>query len=226
MDASITTALKVIITGATGMVGEGILHECLKHPNVTAVLIINRRSCGITHPKLKEVIHADFFDLHAIEEHLKGYNACFFCLGISSIGMQEKEYHRLTYTLTLHMAKLLSEFDPTLTFCYVSDVGTDSSEKGNSMWARVKGKTENDLLKLPFKQVFAFRPGFIKPTKGLKNAHSFYRYVNWLFPIGRVLYPNGFCTLEELGKAMINAARHGYTHRIIEGKDIISLSKN
>src|SRR5579875_1944246 len=168
--------IRAIITGATGMVGEGVLHECLQHPQVEAVLVINRRPVNVAHPKLKEIIHADFFDISPIEEQLAGYNACFFCLGVSSIGMKEEQYQRLTYTLTMHVAGILSRLNSGMTFCYVSGAGTDSSEKGRSMWARVKGKTENDLMKLPFKKVYAFRPGFIKAIKGLKHVHSFYKY--------------------------------------------------
>ncbi|MFD1144701.1 NAD-dependent epimerase/dehydratase family protein [Larkinella insperata] len=220
-----TTGIRAIITGATGMVGEGVMHECLQHPDVEAVLLINRKPSGFSHPKLKEIVHADFYHFAAIENQLVGYNACFFCLGVSSVGMPEQEYYRVTYTLTLHVATTLSRLNPDMTFCYVSGAGTDSTEKGLSRWARVKGKTENDLTKLPFKQVFNFRPGFIKPTKNLKNTNKYYRYIEWLFPIGRALYPSGFCTMEELGKAMINSARNGYEKQILEGKDIIELAK-
>jgi uncharacterized protein YbjT (DUF2867 family) len=219
------TRVKAIITGTTGMVGEGVLHACLQHPQVEAVLVINRRSCGVVHPKLTEIIHADFFDLSSIEQHLSGYNACFFCLGVSSVGMKEAAYYKLTYTLTLHMAGILSRLNPDMTFCYISGAGTDSSEKGRSMWARVKGKTENDLMQLPFREVYAVRPGFIKPIKGLTRTHNFYKYINWLFPVGRTLYPQGFCTLEELSQAMIRLALHGYSKKVVEGSDIIALAK-
>jgi hypothetical protein len=218
--------IRAIITGATGMVGEGVLHICLQHPDVEAVLVINRKTCGLTHPKLKEIIHADFFDFAPIENQLSGYNACFFCLGVSSIGMKEPEYYRLTYTLTLHVAGTLSRLNPDMDFCYISGAGTDSSEKGRSMWARVKGKTENHLMQLPFRQVYAFRPGFIKAIKGLTRTHPFYRYISWLFPIGRALFPGGFCTLQELSLAMIHIVQHGYTKKVIEGKDIIQLAKS
>jgi len=208
------------------MVGEGVLHECLQHSDVAAVLVINRKPCGVSHPKLKEIIHKDFFNFSSIEDQLKGYNACFFCLGVSSIGLKEDAYYKLTHTLTLHVASTLSKLNPDMTFCYISGAGTDSSEKGRSMWARIKGKTENDLMKLSFTQVFAFRPGFIKPTKGLKNTLKYYRYVSWLFPIGRALFPYGFCTLKDLGLAMIHIVNNGYEKKIIEGKDIIILAKN
>src|ERR1700744_5522049 len=177
------TKIRAIVTGATGMVGEGVLMECLQHPQVEAVLVINRKPCGVTHPKLKEIIHSDFFDLSAIAGQLSGYNACFFCLGVSSVGMKEPEYYKLTYTLTMHVGQTLSRLNPDMTFCYVSGGSTDSTEKGKVMWARVKGKTENDLMKLPFKQVFNFRPGYMHPTPGLKNVLPLYKYISWLYPI-------------------------------------------
>lgn len=217
--------IKAIITGTTGMVGEGVLHECLQRPEVKSVLIINRKPLGVSHPKLTEIIHADFFNFSPIEDQLKGYNACFFCLGVSSIGMKEQDYYRSTYMLTTHVAETLSKLNPGMTFCYVSGAGTDSSEKGRSMWARVKGKTENDLIKLPFREVYAFRPGFILPTKGLTKANKLYKYLSWLFPIGRALYPNGFCTLKELGLAMIVIVNKDYPKKVISGKDIILLAK-
>ena len=218
--------IKVIVTGATGMVGEGVLHECLQHPQVEAVLIINRKPGGVTHPKLKEIIHADFFDINPIADQLRGYNACFFCLGVSSVGMKEDAYYKMTYTLTLHVATILVNVSRDMTFCYISGASTDSTEKGKVMWARVKGKTENDLMKLPFKQVFAFRPGFMKPTPGLKNVLPVYRYIGWLYPIGRALSPNRFCTLRELGLAMINSINTNAGRKVIEGKDIIALAGN
>jgi len=219
------TKIKAIITGVTGMVGEGVLHECLLHPDVETVLVINRKPCGVAHPKLKEIIHADFFDISAIESQLAGYNACFFCLGVSSVGMKEPEYYRLTYTLTLNVAQTLSKLNPDMTFCYISGAGTDSSEKGKSMWARVKGKTENDLMKLPFKRVFAFRPGYMHPTPGLMNTNKYYKYMTWMYPILRRVFPGSVSTLAELGQAMINAARFGYQKQVLEVKDIVALAK-
>jgi len=218
------TKIRVIITGATGMVGEGVLHECLQHADVEAVLIVNRKSLGLSHPKLKEIIHADFYDLSPIEHELKGYNACFFCLGVSSVGMKEADYFHVTHTLAMHVAETLVRHNTDMVFCYISGANTDSTEKGRSMWARVKGKTENDLMKLPFRKVYAFRPGFIKPTPGLTKAHNFYRYVNWMFPIGRALFPGGFCTLRELGQSMIYVVNHDEPKKVIEGKDIIRLA--
>ena len=217
--------IKAIITGSTGMVGEGVLHECLLHPKVESVLIINRMPSGISHPKLKEIIHTDFFDFSGIESQLVGYNACYFCLGVSSVGMKEPDYYRLSNTLTLQLANTLSKLNPTMTFCYVSGAGTDSSEKGKMMWARVKGKTENDLFKLPFSQVFAFRPGYMHPTKGLKNTLSYYKYMSWLYPLLKRVFPNQVSTLKDLGIAMINVTLHGYDKKILEVKDIKSISK-
>lgn len=217
--------IKVIITGVTGMVGEGVLHECLNHPEVSAVLVVGRRPSGKSHLKLKEIVHPDFFDLSPIESQLAGYDACFFCLGVSAIGLSAEDYYKFTYTLTMHVAGTLSRVNPAMTFCYISGAGTDSTEKGRSRWARVKGKTENDLMKLPFRDVYAFRPGFIRPTKGLSNTLSFYRYVNWLFPLARAIYPKGFCTLRELGLAMINVGISGYSEKVIEGGDIIALAR-
>lgn len=217
--------IKAILTGATGMVGEGVLHECLNHPEVEQVLVITRKPSGISHPKLSELIHADFYNLSAIESQLKGFNACYFCLGVSSVGMKEPQYTKLTHTLTLHVAETLSRQNPEMTFCYISGAATDSSEKGRSMWARVKGKTENDLMKLPFKSVYNFRPGYMHPTPGLKNTLSYYKYIGWLYPFFRTVFPNFVSTLKELGLAMINASRLGYEKQILEVKDIISLAK-
>lgn len=217
--------VRAIITGATGMVGEGVLHECLQHPDVETVLVITRKSCGVNHPKLKEIIHADFFDLSPIESHLSGYNACFFCLGVSSVGMKESEYYKLSYTLTMHVAQTLSKMNPGMVFCYVSGAATDSTEKGRMMWARVKGKTENDLMKLPFKSVYAFRPSYMQPTNGLKNTLSYYKYVGWMYPMFRPLFPGYFGTLKELGQAMINSIKFGYDKQVLEVKDIRGLAE-
>lgn len=217
--------LSVIITGATGMVGEGVLHEALLHPDVERVLVINRKPCGVSHPKLKEIIHSNFHDISSIESELTGYNACFFCLGVSSIGMKEEEYRRLTYDLTMDFAQTLARLNHYMTFCYVSGKSTDSTEKGRLMWARVKGKTENDLVKLPFKAVYNFRPGYMHPTKGLKNTLSGYKYVSWLYPLLRTLTPNSVSTLKEMGLAMINTALRGYKKPVLEVKDILEVAK-
>ncbi len=218
--------INAILTGATGMVGEGVLNECLLSKEVDQVLVIGRKSCWIVHPKLKEVIHADFYDLSAIKNQLVGYNACFFCLGVSSVGMKEENFFRLTYTLTLHVATTLASLNPEMNFCYVSGAATDSSEKGRSMWARVKGKTENDLLKLPFKRVYNFRPGYMQPTPGLKNTLPYYKYVSWMYPFFKRAFPSFSSTLSELGVAMIHAVSKGYEKQILEVTDIKLIAKD
>ena len=216
--------IRVIITGVTGMVGEGVLHECLLDENVESILVISRKPCGVKHPKIKEIIHQDFFDILPLENELVGYNACFFCLGVSSVGMKEPEYYKMTYTLTMHVAQILSKLNPDMTFGYVSGVGTDSSEKGRYMWARVKGKTENDLMKLPFKQVYAFRPGYMHPTPGLKNVNAYAKYISWLYPFAKIVVPNYVSRLEQMGKAMINSVKYGYPKNVLEVKDINALA--
>ena len=215
--------VKPIITGATGMVGEGVLLECLNHPDVEQVLVINRRPGGVSHPKLREIIHTDFFNLAPIEQQLAGYNACFFCLGVSSVGMSHETYKHITYDLTMNMAQLLAKLNPEMTFCYVTGAGTDSSERGRSAWARVKGATENALLRL-FKRAYMFRPGFMKASPGQKNVKSYYTFLAWLYPIGRALYPAGFCTLQEVGLAMINSVGTGYPKQVLEVRDIVTLA--
>ena len=211
--------ISVIITGATGMVGEGVLLECLEHPDVEQVLVINRRPAGRSHAKLREVIHSDFFNLAPIEHELHGYNACFFCLGISSVGISKEAYKHTTYNLTLNVAELLARLNPDMTFCYVTGAGTDSSEKGRIAWARVKGATENALMRL-FKKAYMFRPAFMKAMPGQKNVKSYYKFFAWLYPVGKVIYPAGFCTLQQVGRAMINSVLKGYDKQILEVKDI------
>lgn len=216
--------IKAIITGATGMVGEGVLLTCLDHPDVEQILVINRKPGGISHPKLKEIIHKDFFHLDTLDPQLEDYNACFFCLGISSVGLSKEEYQHITYDLTLATAKHLVSINPEMTFCYVSGASTDSTEQGKIAWARVKGATENALIQL-FKNAYMFRPGFMKASPGQKNIKSLYKFFSWMYPIGRRLFPAGFCTLEEVGLAMINAAKKGYPKQILEVKDIVALSE-
>ncbi|MWC29715.1 NAD-dependent epimerase/dehydratase family protein [Paenibacillus sp. MMS18-CY102] len=216
--------IRVIITGVTGMVGEGVLEECLHHPAVERVLILGRKPYGRQHPKLHEIIHSDFHDLAPIEAQLSGYNACFFCLGISSVGMSEADYTKVTYNLTMHVAETLARLNPDMVLAYVTGSGTDSTEQGRSMWARVKGKTENELLRLPFKAAYMFRPGYLHPTKGLRNAHRYYRYLSWLYPLAKLFFPKQMLTLRELGVAMIHAATNGYDRPILETKDINRLA--
>jgi uncharacterized protein YbjT (DUF2867 family) len=207
--------LSVIITGSTGMVGEGVLLECLDNPEVEKILVINRRPLGRSHPKLREIIHPDFFNLAPIEPQLAGYDACFFCLGVSSVGMKKEVYQHLTYDLTLNFAQALARQNADPAFCYVTGAGTDSSEKGRIAWARVKGATENALLQL-FKRAYMFRPGFMKPTPGQRNVNPYYKYVSWLYPISRALFPGGVCTIREVGRAMVNAASKGAPKHILE----------
>jgi hypothetical protein len=216
--------INAIITGATGMVGEGVLLECLDHSGIERILVLNRKPLGLTHPKLREIIVKDFFALELIAKDLTGYNACFFCLGVSSVGISREEYWHISFDLTLNVAQTLARLNPDMTFCYVTGAGTDSSEKGRVAWARVKGATENALLRL-FKNAYMFRPGFMKTTPGQKNIKSWYKYIAWLYPIGRKLYPAGFCTLREVGQAMINVVLKGYPKAILEVPDIVALAK-
>ena len=209
------------------MVGKGVLIECLEHPDVEAVLIINRKSINLTHPKLKEIIQANFFDLSSIKEALKGYNACFFCLGVSSMGMSEADYTKYTYELTTHFAKAVAEQNSEMTFNYVSGAGTDSTEKGNVMWARVKGKTENMVLAMPFKDVYLFRPGAILPEKGVKSKVKTY---NVLYAIAWPFFfllrkMKNITTSSRLGQAMINSVLTGYDKKYLENADINALAK-
>ena len=217
--------LKVILTGSTGMVGEGVLYELLLNKRVEKVLVINRKPCAYNHPKLKEIIHSDFADLSAIESKLVDYDSCLFCAGVTSVGKKEKEFYKLTYTLTLSFAQTLARLNPEMTFCYISGQGTDSTEKGRVMWARVKGKTENDLTKLPFKAVYNFRPGALEPIKGLKYTQDYYKYIGWLMPVFRVIMPNSVCYLKDLALAMIRVSISGYSKSTVEVKDIKVLAK-
>ena len=217
-------AVRAIITGATSMVGEGILLECLAHPAVEQVLVINRQPGGVSHPKLREVIHVDFFNLAPIEPQLAGYNACFFCLGVSSVGMDKDAYKRVTYDLTLNVAQTLARLSPDMTFCYVTGTGTDSSEQGKLAWARVKGATENALMRL-FPNAYMFRPAMMKATPGQKNLKLLYRMLEWTYPIGCALAPSHFLTLQEVGRAMINAALKGAPKHVLEVADIEQLAK-
>jgi nucleoside-diphosphate-sugar epimerase len=216
--------LSIIITGATGMVGEAVLLECLDHAAVARVLVINRKPGGRSHPKLREVIHADFFDPAPLESQVTGCDACFFCLGVSSVGMEAEQYRRMTYDLTLGVAQVLAKTNPDMTFCYITGKGTDSSEQGRIAWARVKGATENALMRL-FKNAYMFRPGMMKATPGQKNLPALYRWLFWIYPVGRALFPASFCTLQELARAMINVASRGYPKRVLEVEDIVELAR-
>jgi hypothetical protein len=220
-----TKPINALITGATGMVGEGVLHECLNDQRIASVILLNRHSAGITHPKVKELLMDDLFEFTGDEPGLNNIDVCFYCLGTTSIGKSEEEYLRLTDELTLKIAKPLLQLNPEMTFCYVTAKGTDNSEQGKTIWARVKGKTENELAKAGFRQFFAFRPFMLTPTKGLRNSHGFYKYISWLFPLGRIVYPEGFCTLRELALAMIHVGYQGYTKQVITPTDMVKLAK-
>lgn len=219
-----TANLNVIVTGATGMVGEGVAHECLQHPAVVHILLINRKPSGFVHPKVTELIHDNFYDLSPVSDQLIGYDACYFCLGVTSVGKGEEEYRKVTHDLTMHVAKTLVALNPAMTFCYVSGSGTDSTVKGSIMWARVKGQTENHLLALPFKQAFMFRPGYMQPTPGLNNTLKYYKYLGWLYPALQKMFPGFVGTLKELGLAMIRATIAGYPKKHIEVRDIHQLA--
>ena len=216
--------IKAIITGTTGMVGEGVLHECLNHPDVESVLVINRRPCNVNHPKLKEIINDDFYDLSKIEDQLKDFNACFFCLGTTSVRKSEEFYTKITNDLTKVFADTLAKLNPEMTFCYVSGSGTDSTEKRKIMWARVKGRTENYLINL-FSKAYMFRPALILPTKGLKNTLTLYKIFFPLLPIVKLLFPKYVCSLKEIGLAMINCVTKGYEKNILEVDDIKKLAQ-
>ena len=216
------TTIKVIITGATGMVGEGVLFECLQNANVNRVMTVNRRHYELSHPKLKELIVPDFFKLDQFAESIKGYDACFFCAGISSVGMKEEKYTRITYDTTMAFAKTLLAYNNNMSFCYISGSHTDSSEKGRLMWARVKGRTENDLMKLPFKCIYNFRPGAMLPFPGQQNWKSIYKFI---VKIIKAISPGSVITMMELGRAMINAVTIAHPKHILEIQDIKQLAK-
>jgi uncharacterized protein YbjT (DUF2867 family) len=221
---------KVIITGATGMIGKGVLLECLDHREIAEVLVIGRNSIRMDHPKLIEIVHKDFADFSSIINQLEDFDACFFCLGLSAAGMKEEDYKHITYDFTLALAKTLKNLNPDMTFNYVSGQGTDSSEKGRMMWARVKGKTENDLLRLGFKQAFMFRPGAIIPLRGIqsktKSYQFIYDYFTWLLKLVKTLSPNSIVNTTQIGLAMINSLLQGYDKSILTPKDIILLSES
>ncbi|MGE5415431.1 MAG: NAD(P)H-binding protein [Acidobacteriota bacterium] len=215
--------MKAIIFGATGMIGQGVLRECLLDDSVESVLVIGRSETGQRHKKLREILHVDFLDFSAIESELAGHDACFFCLGVSSSGMTEQDYRRITYDYTLAAAKALVKCSPDMTFIYISGAGTDSTERGRTMWARVKGETENALLKLPFKAAYMFRPGFIQPMHGSVSRTKLYRVVYGilrpLFPVLR-RFPKYVTTTEQLALAMIKVARQGSDKPLLENADI------
>src|ERR1700727_2160876 len=219
--------MNVILFGATGMVSQGVLRECLLDSDVQQILSIVRTSSGQHHTKLRELIHTNFFDYSTIEPELTGFDACLFSLGVSSAGMDEAKYTHLTHDLTLAAATTLAKLNPQMTFLYVSGASTDSTEHGRTMWARVKGKTENDILKLPFKAAYMFRPGFIQPLHGIvsqtKSYRIFYAVLAPILPLLKKVFPRQIGTTEQIGRAMLHVARTGYPKPVLEATDINSL---
>jgi uncharacterized protein YbjT (DUF2867 family) len=220
--------MNVLIFGATGMVGQGVLRECLLDAGVQLVQTIGRSATGVQHAKLREVLHRDLFDYSSVATELSGFDACFFCLGVSSVGMPETDYERVTYGITLAAAGTLSRLNPQMTFVYVSGAGTDSSEQGRVRWARVKGRTENALLRLPFKAAYMFRPGVIQPLHGIKAKtpvyRIFYTLAKPLLTALRWAFPAHILTTEQIGRAMLAVARHGAPKRVLESKDISAIA--
>jgi uncharacterized protein YbjT (DUF2867 family) len=218
--------MNVLLLGATGMVGQGVLRECLLDAAVKRVVTLGRSATGQQHQKLREIVRADLMNVQSYAPELDRFDACFFCLGVSSAGMTEERYTRVTYDLTLAVAQALAKLNPSMTFIYVSGMGTDSSERGRTMWARVKGRTENALLKLPFK-AYMFRPGVIIPLHGIRSRTTWYRVLYLLskplLPIVKRVLPGSVTTTEQVGRAMLAVARAGYPRRILESRDIGSL---
>ena len=206
------------------MVGEGILLECLKLSQIKEILSVSRKPTGIVHPKLKEYVVSDFLAIKEDDKILKGYDACFFCAGVSSVGMSEEEYKRISYDTTLHFAKCLNP-NSQMSFIYVSGGGTDNSEKGRMAWARIKGKTENDLMKLPFKQAFGYRIGFMIATKEQTKVKTYYKYISWLLPFIKLVMPDIVSTMQQVALSMIYASKHGYKQNVIYVKDIKTMAK-
>jgi uncharacterized protein YbjT (DUF2867 family) len=216
--------VKVVLFGATGMVGRGVLRECLLDPDVESVLAVVRNASLPPHDKLREIVHQDVYDLATIEGRLSGYDACFFCLGVSSVGMKEETYRRVTYDLTVSVAKTLARLNPTMTFIYVSGARTDSTEHGRRMWARVKGRTENTLLEIPFKAVYLFRPAYIQPLHGVRTKTAWYgalyAVMRPFYPLLKMLFPNYVTTTECLGRAMLSVTTRGFPKPVLENRDI------
>lgn len=218
----------VILFGANGLVGQGALRELLSDEDVTTVLAVGRSATGQRHPKLKELIQEDVSDLRMLEAELRGYDACLFCLGVSAIGMSEPEYKRITYDLTLKVAQTLERLNPRMTFVYVSGGGTDATERGNVMWARVKGATENALLAMPFARAYMLRPGFVRPLHGSAPKNAWYRALSAvtgpIFPLLKRLFPGQVTTTEEVGQAMLQLLKRGSEERVLENRDIVALA--
>jgi uncharacterized protein YbjT (DUF2867 family) len=221
--------MNILIFGATGMVGQGVLRESLRAADVAKVVAVGRSPSGTTHPKLQDLLLPDLTRYDAVEAQLQGFDACFFCLGVSSAGMKEQEYSALSYDLTMQAARVLARLNPRMTFIYVSGAGTDSTERGGTMWARVKGRTENALQTLGFKAVYLFRPGVIQPLHGIRSKTGSYRtlysLLKPLLPLLRALLPKQILTTESVGLAMLEAGRHGAPQPILETADIYQLAK-
>ncbi len=221
--------MNVLVFGATGMVGQGVLRECLLARDVQLVATVGRTATGVQNTKLREIIHQDLWNYTAVESQLAGFDACFFCLGVSSAGMQGADYDRVTFGIAVAAGEILARLNPQMTFVYVSGAGTDSSEHGRVMWARVKGKTENRLLGLPFKAAYMFRPGIIQPLHGIRSRTTVYRVgyaiAKPLLPLLRLIFPGAILTTESIGRAMLAVARHGAPKRILESKDINAIAR-
>jgi uncharacterized protein YbjT (DUF2867 family) len=221
--------MKVVLFGATGMVGSGVLLECLDSLRVDSVVAVGRSGTGVSHPKLREVLHSDFLEFKTIRAEFAGADACFFCLGVTSLGMKEADYRRITHDVTLAAANVLLAESPQLTFIYVSGDGTDSTERGRMMWARVKGKTENDLLAMPFKAAYMFRPGFIQLLRGARSKTAAYRIMydvtGWLYPVLNALLPSHTTTTVAVGRAMIEVAADGYPKKILGSREINEVAR-
>lgn len=221
--------MNILLFGATGMVGQGVLRECLLDQEVQLVQTVGRTSTGVQHPKLREILHLDLLDYQAIEPALVGFDACFFCLGVSSSRMTEDDYERITFRITTAAAQILCRLNPPMVLIYVSGAGTDSSERGRTMWARVKGRTENALLRLPFAGAYMFRPGFIEPLDGIRSKTAvyrvFYAIAKPLLPLLRLIVPDHVLTTRQIGRAMLSVARHGSPKRILESKDIRAVAQ-
>ncbi len=221
-----TKTIQAIIFGATGLAGSGVLYECLKHPRVTKITVVSRRSTGKSHAKLNEIIHQNFLDYSSIENSLRGHNACFYCLGVSQTKVRdEKKYHKMTYDFTMAAAKTLSEVNEELTFCFLSGAGTDPTMKSRFMWARIKGKAERDLESIPLKKLFIFRPGLIQPVGGKKHSLTMTRIISLFYPALYKLFPSFITNTTEFGLAMINAVLFGSTNKIFENRDIRKIAK-
>lgn len=219
--------MRVVLFGATGMIGKGVLLECLDSQDVASVVAVTRGPTGITHPKLVEILHDDFFDLSSVRGPLAGIDVCFFCLGVSSVGMTEEAYGRVTCGLTVSVAEELLQINPQIVLCYVSGAGTDSTEKGRTMWARVKGKTENRLMAMPFEAAYMFRPGFIQPLRGIKSKTTLYRVfyavLSPLYPLLKRVFPSALTDTRRVGRSMIRVAIDGGGSRVLEAGEINEL---